>query len=73
MTNPHAPVLAALARATYRTSSYTSGTGECVMVGHADGWVGIRDSKQRPRVTLPVPAARFAVLVSLVRAGRVGA
>lgn len=47
--------------------------GECVMIGHAGGWVGIGDSKQHPRVTLPVPADRFAVLVSSVREGRVAA
>ncbi|HEV8562526.1 MAG TPA: DUF397 domain-containing protein [Actinophytocola sp.] len=64
---------AALACAEYRTSTYSTATGDCVMVGHAGGWVGIQDSKQHPRVTLPVPGSRFAVLVSLVRADRVGA
>ena len=69
MTIPDAAAFAALARAEYRTSSYTSATGECVMIGHADGWVGIQDSKQHPRVTLPVPASQFAALLAAAKSG----
>jgi hypothetical protein len=35
MTTSQAEILAALATATYRKSSYTAANGECVMVGHA--------------------------------------
>jgi hypothetical protein len=69
MTTPDAAVLAALARAEYRTSSYTSGNGECVMIGHAGGWVGIQDSKQCPRTTLPATATQFAALLVAVKSG----
>jgi uncharacterized protein DUF397 len=63
-----AEVVAALAGAEYRTSSYSTGNGACVMIGHAAGWVGIQDSKQVPRTTLPVTASQFAALIAAVSA-----
>ncbi|HZD15135.1 MAG TPA: DUF397 domain-containing protein [Pseudonocardiaceae bacterium] len=39
------PPYEALQVASYRKSSRSSGAQECVLVGTAQGWVGIRDSK----------------------------
>lgn len=57
-------IIPALAHAEYRKSSYSTATGDCVMIGFAPGWVGVQDSKQQePRPTLPVTAAQFAALL----------
>jgi hypothetical protein len=62
-------IIPALANADYRKSSFSSGNGACVMIGHAAGWVGIQDSKQRPRTTLPVTGPQFAALLAATRSG----
>ncbi len=68
MTAPDA-VLAALARAEYRTSSHSTANGDCVMISRATGWVGIQDSKQRSRTILPATAAQFAALLAAAKSG----
>jgi hypothetical protein len=55
--NEH-PGLAAVRTATYRKSSRSSGAQECVAVGFAAGWVGVRDTKEDHHI-LVLPAARF--------------
>lgn len=62
-----AEAIAALASADYRTSSHSSGNGACVMVGRAAGWVGIRDSKDPARTTLPIAHPQWTALLSVVR------
>ena len=68
------PDAAALAHATYRKSSRSSGTGSCVMVGAAGGWVGIQDSKERSdstrRTTLTIPHQQWATFLHAVKAGQ---
>jgi hypothetical protein len=64
-----AETIAVLARAEYRTSSYSTANGDCMMIGHAGGWVGIQDSKQRPRTTLRATATQFAALLAAVKSG----
>ena len=63
------PDAAALAHAHYRKSSRSSATGSCVMVGAADSWVGIQDSKQHPdRTTLATPGQQWAAFLHTVKA-----
>ena len=46
-----------LARATWRTASYTQGNGACVEVGDLRGGrIAVRDTKDRPGRTLVVSA-----------------
>ena len=65
------PDAAALAHATYRKSSRSSGTGSCVLVGAAGGWVGIQDSKEHPdstrRTTLAVSHQQWATFLHAVK------
>jgi hypothetical protein len=60
--NEH-PGLAAVRGATYRKSSRSSGAQECVAIGFADGWVGVRDTKADQQV-LALPADRFAAFLA---------
>lgn len=65
----HAPdhVRHALAHATYRKSSFSSSTGNCVEVATGlAGWTGIRDSK-RPGPVLAVTDAQWLAVVTLAR------
>ncbi len=72
MTTTRVAPPAALAGATYHKSTHSSAAGNCVAVGHADGWVGIQDTKQDPnstwRTTLAFPAAAFAAFLDEVKA-----
>jgi Domain of unknown function (DUF397) len=65
------PDAAALAQASYRKSSRSSGTGNCVMVGSAGGWVGIQDSKEHPdsahRTTLATPHQYWATFLHAIK------
>ena len=46
-----------LARATWRTASYTQGNGACVEVGNLSGGrIAVRDTKDRPGGALVVSA-----------------
>ncbi|MFF0369480.1 DUF397 domain-containing protein [Micromonospora sp. NPDC005087] len=49
-----------LTRADWRTSTRSSGNGNCVEVATADGQVAVRDSKDRPGpvLTFDAPAWR---------------
>ncbi len=59
---------AALARALYRKSNRSSGTGNCVMVGSAGDWVGIQDSKQHPDSTiLATPHQHWATFLHAIK------
>jgi Domain of unknown function (DUF397) len=68
---PDAAGSAVLAHAHYRKSSRSSGTGSCVMVGSAGGWIGIQDSKEHPdstrRTTLATPGHRWATFLQAVK------
>lgn len=73
MTTTRVAPPAALAGATYRKSSRSTASGNCVAVGHADQWVGVQDTKQGPdstrRLTVAVPAATFCAFLDAVRTG----
>ncbi|MGH3695720.1 MAG: DUF397 domain-containing protein [Pseudonocardiaceae bacterium] len=64
---------ATLADATYTKSTRSTGTGNCIAVGHAGGWVGVQDTKQGPdstrRTTLALPAAIFGAFLDAVKTG----
>ncbi|MGH3770750.1 MAG: DUF397 domain-containing protein [Pseudonocardiaceae bacterium] len=72
MTDKRVAPPAALADATYQKSTRSTGTGNCVAVGHAGDWVGIQDTKQGPdstrRTTLAFPATAFAAFLDVLKA-----
>ncbi len=74
MRTPDSAARVALARAPYRKSSRSTGTGNCVLVGAADGWVGIQDSKEHPdstrRTTLTTPHQHWATFLHAVKASQ---
>jgi hypothetical protein len=74
MRTPDAAARVALAHVPYRRSSRSTGTGNCVLVGAAGGWVGIQDSKERPdstrRTTLATPRLQWAAFLQAVKAGQ---
>jgi len=74
MRTPDAAARAALAHAPYRKSSRSSATGNCVLVGTADGWVGIQDSKQHPdsthRTTLTTPHQHWTTFLHTLKHGQ---
>ncbi|MEO6083847.1 MAG: DUF397 domain-containing protein [Umezawaea sp.] len=61
-----------LRTANFRTSSYSSGTGNCVAIGHGHSRIGVQDTKQGPdsqaRTTLSFPTSAFATFVTRVTA-----
>jgi hypothetical protein len=63
----------ALAGATYHKSTHSTAAGNCVAVAHADGWVGVQDTKQdrdsTRRTTLAFPAATFSGFLDVVKTG----
>ncbi|MGH3776319.1 MAG: DUF397 domain-containing protein [Pseudonocardiaceae bacterium] len=73
MNNTRVAPPAALADATYRKSTRSTGTGNCVAVGYAGDWVGVQDTKQDPdstrRTTLALPAVTFAAFLDAVKTG----
>ncbi len=73
MTTTRVAPPAALADATYTTSTRSGGTGNCVAVGRAGEWIGIQDTKQGPdstrRTTVTLPAATFSTFLDAVKAG----
>ncbi|HEV7450893.1 MAG TPA: DUF397 domain-containing protein [Pseudonocardiaceae bacterium] len=73
MNNTRVAPPAALADATYTTSTRSTGTGNCVAVGRAGEWVGVQDTKQGPdstrRTTVALPAASFCAFLDAVKAG----
>ena len=74
MRTPDAAAQMALAHAPYRKSSRSTGTGSCVLVGAASGWVGIQDSKEHPdstrRTTLATPHQHWATFLLAVKNGQ---
>lgn len=74
MRTPDAAARAALAHAPYRKSSRSSATGNCVLVGTANGWVGIQDNKQHPdsphRTTLATPHRQWTTFLHAVQVGQ---
>jgi Domain of unknown function (DUF397) len=70
------PPYAALRWATYRKSSRSSGAQECIMIGTADGWIGVQDSTEYltratgQRTTLGFTLAKFAAFVHSVKNGK---
>ncbi len=68
------PDAASLAHTSYRKSSYSSGTGSCVLVGSAGGRVGIQDSKEHPdstrRTTLATSRHQWATFLQAVKDDR---
>ena len=76
MRTPDSAARVALARAPYRKSSRSTGTGSCVMVGSAGGWVGIQDSKERSdstrRTTLATSHQQWATFLHAIKNGQLG-
>ncbi|MFD9850498.1 DUF397 domain-containing protein [Streptomyces parvus] len=54
----------------WRTSSYSAANNECVEVGPAGGWVGLRDSTRPHAAVLTVPTESFAAMVGALRTGQ---
>ncbi|WP_346535091.1 DUF397 domain-containing protein [Micromonospora sp. DPT] len=61
-----------LTRADWRTSTRSSGNGNCVEVAPVDGRVAVRDSKDRGGPVLVFPSATWAAFVTGVDAVRPG-
>lgn len=53
-----------LARAEWRTSTRSSGNGNCVEVAGVDGRVAVRDSKDRGGPVLAFPAPSWRAFVT---------
>ena len=72
MNNTRVAPFAALAGATYRKSTRSTASGNCVAIGYAGGWVGIQDTKQSHdstrRTTVALPAATFCAFLDAVKA-----
>lgn len=55
----------------WRKSSYSSPTGDnCVEVGPAEAYIGVRDTKNRAAGTLAVRRSSWASFASAVASGR---
>lgn len=65
----HAPDLS---KATWRRSSRSSGTANCVEVATTGSAVGIRDSKDPDGPVLVLPAASWTHFVTAIRSGHLG-
>ncbi|MBQ0895230.1 DUF397 domain-containing protein [Micromonospora sp. U56] len=61
-----------LTRADWRTSTRSSGNGNCVEVATVDGRVAVRDSKDRGGPALVFSSATWAAFVTGVDAVRPG-
>ncbi|MGH3925036.1 MAG: DUF397 domain-containing protein [Pseudonocardiaceae bacterium] len=74
MRTPDSAARAALAHASYRKSSRSTGTGNCVLVGMTVGWVGIQDSKQHlysvDRTTLATPQSQWTSFLHAIQTGQ---
>ncbi|WP_084216488.1 DUF397 domain-containing protein [Pseudonocardia spinosispora] len=63
----HGP-LSELRAATYRKSSHSTSTGDCVAVGRVGQWIGVRDTKMGPSgPVLAVPRSSWAAFVAAVK------
>jgi hypothetical protein len=51
----------------WRTSTHSTGNGECVEAGSADGTVLIRDTKDRQGHTLNVSASAWSKFISIIK------
>lgn len=51
---------------TWRTSSFTNGNANCVQVNITHDVVGVRDSKDRDRLTLTLPPVSWDALLRLL-------
>jgi hypothetical protein len=63
----------ALRAARYRKSSQSSGAQECLAIGHACGWTGVRDTKApdgQDHDVLAVPTDPFTGFLAAVKSGR---
>lgn len=66
----------ALTAATYRKSTYSTGTGSCVAVsvGTIPGLVGIQDTKEGPdsrtRTTIAVTSSAWTAFTTAIKAGK---
>lgn len=74
MSTPDAATWTALAHTPYRKSSRSTATGNCVLIGTANGWIGIQDSKQHAasthRTTLTTPHQPWTTFLHAVKAGQ---
>ena len=64
---------ASLTRATWRKSSYSGGSGNCVEVAdNLSGAVGVRDSKDPGGPALVVTAQAWQAFTDQVKSGKLG-
>jgi hypothetical protein len=68
----NADTLAALSIATWRTSSYSTSTGNCLEIARTTSVTGVRDSKHRPGGHLTVDTAQWAGFVAAITSDRIG-
>ena len=54
-------------RMNWRTSSYSTGNGECVEAGSGEGAVLVRDTKARQGFTLAVSASAWSKFTSAIK------
>jgi hypothetical protein len=54
-------------RMNWRTSSYSTGNGECVEAGSAEGTVLIRDTKDRQGFILSVSASAWSKFTTAIK------
>jgi hypothetical protein len=54
-------------RMNWRTSSYSTGNGECVEAGGNEGTVLVRDTKDRQGFTLSVSASVWSEFTSAIK------
>ncbi|OLT13720.1 DUF397 domain-containing protein [Pseudonocardia sp. CNS-139] len=57
---------------TWRKSSYSNGTGECVEVADLPTGSAVRDTKHRSGPVLHFPAAEWRAFVTAVKRGEFG-
>jgi hypothetical protein len=61
-----------LARATWRTASYTQGNGSCVEVADLrSGRIAVRDTKDRPGPALVMSADAWRVFLAYTLSGNI--
>jgi hypothetical protein len=63
--------LASLSATAWRTSSYSTGTGNCLEITRSASLTGVRDSKHRPGGSLTLTTAQWTGFVAAITSGRI--
>jgi hypothetical protein len=56
---------------TWRTSSYSTATGNCLEIARSTTVTGVRDSKHRPGGSLTLATAQWTGFVAAVTSGQI--